>query len=222
MISLLLPTRERFEHCSQTILSFFDNAKDINNIEFIIRCDNDDLNFVQKLHLLPYFHKLKIIIGDRHRGYVDLHIFYNEMLKIANGNYVMPINDDLFCKCKNFDEIILSKPINDIKIYTGKNNGNYQGWYFPIINKKILDELGYLSKCVFYDGYLYFSLLELGIYQEIPELIFDHYHFQDNLSNEKEKTLLEINSSELKHLDLFANFMEGDREKIRQLLSSVK
>lgn len=222
MISLLLPTRDRFEHCSQTISSFFDNAKDVNNIEFIIRCDNDDLNFIQKLHLLPYFDKLKIIIGNRHRGYIDLHVFYNEMFKIANGNYVMPINDDLFCRCKNFDELILSRPIDDIKIYTGKSNGHYQGWYFPIINKKILNELGYVSRCVFYDGYLYFSLLELGIYQEIPELTFEHHHLQDNLSSIKEKTLSEINSSHSKHLDLFANFMEEDKQKIIKLLSYVK
>jgi hypothetical protein len=218
MISILLPTRERFENCSQTIISFFENVRNPDNIEFIIRCDNDDLLFLEKLHLLPYFNRLKIIIGDRERGYIDLHLFYNEMLKISTGKYVMPINDDLICKTKYFDDIILSKPIEDIKIYIGKNNNHYQGWYFPIINKKILDEIGYLSRCVFYDGYLYFSLLELDIYREIPELNFEHFILNDNLSLSKDKTLNEINSGNIKHLDLFKEYMNQDREKVKKIL----
>ena len=218
MLSILLPTRERFDNCSQTISSFFDNAKDINNIEFIIRCDNDDLPFIQRLSLLPYFERLKIIIGDRKQGYIDLHVFYNEMLKLSNGNYVMPINDDLLCKCKFYDEIILSKSPNDIKIYTGNSDGRYQGWYFPIINKKILNEIGYLSRCVFYDGYLYQMCSELDIYEEIPELHFEHYAIYDKSSNLKEKTLSSINSNDVKHLDLFKNFIEEDKQKIKVLL----
>ena len=218
MISFLLPTRERFDNCSQTIISFFENVKNPDNIEFIIRCDNDDLPFLQKLPLLPYFDKLKIIIGDRKRGYIDLHLFYNEMLKIATGKYIMPINDDLICKTKYFDDIILSKPIDDLKIYIGKNNNHYQGWYFPIINKKILDEIGYLSRCVFYDGYLYFSLSELDIYRELPELNFEHFKLNDNLSLSKNETLNKINSGNIKHLDLFKEYMNQDREKVKKIL----
>lgn len=217
MITLLMPTRSRFYEASNTISSFFEMAKNKDNIEFIIRCDSDDKEFLLKLTELPYFERIKVIIGNRYSGYYDLHLFYNEMLKLSTGNFIMPINDDLICETKNYDELILSKSVDDIKIYTGINKGNYQGWYFPIINKKILDEIGHLSKCVFYDGYLYFSLKELGIYEDI-NLKFTHYQLKDKLSEDKDVVLKTINSGDKKHLDYFKNDMDANKIKIKNIL----
>lgn len=218
MITLLLPTRGRFEHVSKTINSFFEMAKNKNNIQLILRCDNDDFDFLSKIKELPHLDSIQIIIGSRYGGYLDLHLFYNEMLKLAVGNFIIPINDDLICNTLNYDELILSKPIDDIKIYTGRNNGNFQGWYFPIINKRILDELGYLSRCVFYDGYLYFSLVDLGIYEEI-DFSCTHYVLKDKLSEDRDVVLNNVNSGSIKHLDNFKFFMEEDRVKIKRLLN---
>lgn len=216
MISLLLPTRNRFEDCNRTIKSFFENAKNSQNLQLILRCDNDDLEFLKNIHKLDHIEKLTIIVGDKYDGYKSLHKFYNEMINFASGDYIMPINDDLICETKGFDEIIMSKNKEDIKIYVGVSNGNYQGWYFPIIQKKIIQEIGHLSKSPFYDGYLYFSLNKLGIYEEI-DINFTHHVLNDNLTENKNKVLLEINTK-VKNLDLFEDDMNNITKKISRLL----
>ncbi len=219
-ISIILASRERFNHLVDTINLFFEMANNKNNIEFIIRCDNDDHVFLKKINELPYFEKLKIIIGERYGGYIDLHKFYNEMASISTGKYIVPINDDLIPLTKGYDEIILSQFTKTPKIFIGNNNYSldFEGWNFPIIDSRIIKELGYISRCVFYDGYLYFMLKDSGVYEVLP-LNFSHLKINDNMTKEKNIVVSEINKNDIKHLDTFKSYMEEDKIKIINLIN---
>lgn len=146
------------------------------------------------------------------------------MVNISNGKFIMPINDDLLCITKGYDDIILSNyDEKNIKILIGRNNYNYQGWYFPIVDKRITDELGYLSKCNFIDGYLYKSMKDLNIYNEI-DITFNHLHLDDNITYDIKKTYenkFEKNVLYNKYYEEIEKYINEDKEKIKKLILKI-
>ena len=221
-ISILLASRERSEELIDTISLFYDLSYNKENIEFIIRLDNDDFDTISQINKLPYLEKLKIIIGPRYNGYIDLHKFYNESYKLSEGVFIFLINDDLKVLTKNYDKIILDTLNESPKIYTGIDNYalDYEGWNFPIIDYRIIEKIGYISRCVFYDGYLYFMLKNDNIYETLP-IHFSHIKINDNLTKEKLITVNEINKNDIKHLDTFKEYMEEDRKKVLTLFDKI-
>lgn len=87
LVSILLPTRGRVQGLLTAIDSLYSLANNKSNLEFIFKADDDDketINIIHKIsELIP---NCKSIVSPRGRGYMDLHIWINQMCSVATGD----------------------------------------------------------------------------------------------------------------------------------------
>ncbi len=152
--SLILNTRKRIELLDNLINSALKNAACSDDVEFLIRFDDDDLtteSFLKEKSL-----EIKNIILNIGPRPTNLHHEMNQLAKIGRGNYFFILNDDCQILTQNWDKLILDtvfhyKLINRVKdnIFLIKTKddsvdkcGNYSS--FPIFHKDVFAALGFL------------------------------------------------------------------------------
>jgi hypothetical protein len=104
-----IPSRGRKDSLKKSIQAAHHTAKFKDNIEFLIRLDDDDEETISMFKQDAYFKTLKnlrVFVGQR-VGY-----FYNWVLLIGlfervKGDIIVPIADDLFISLKHWDEFFL-------------------------------------------------------------------------------------------------------------------
>lgn len=151
-ISILLPTRLRPIQVSKTIDNIISKVSDIENLEILLRMDEDDTETLEllKTKYCNYIDKyIKIVVGERKKGYEDLSNFFYELFEISTGEWMFLFNDDLTCETQNFDLLITENNYGVSILYgLGDNfNCNIRGgnWCFPIVNRKIVQTLEHFS-----------------------------------------------------------------------------
>lgn len=93
LCSFLIPSRARFERLLSSVDSILRTSSH-ENIEILVRLDNDDFASISRLQELR-IRGVRVVIGDRLKGHASLHDFYNELAEIATGNWVFFLNDDI-------------------------------------------------------------------------------------------------------------------------------
>jgi hypothetical protein len=170
-ISILIPSVNGFDLLSECIKSVFDNSSGDNEIEIMIKFDFGD-DIIKRINELPYLENLKIIISDKGYGYGDIHIFLNDMAKLATGDWYQPLNDDALMLTPNWDKNLeiydFNKPLILRHISCSGRVGDVGDYYFPYISKKYYDTVGRITGCPSYDGYLLMIADELGIWKRLP------------------------------------------------------
>jgi len=163
-ISIQIPTRNRSHHMINVINNLIDKVSDINNIEILLRMDDDDVDSISVLKntFNEYMGSLiKIVIGDRGRGYFDLPKFYYELSEISIGEWLFIYNDDIIMDTENFDLLLIEHCDKKIILQTIGENGSSHGgiiggnWFFPIIHRDIIKNLGhYTIDTPYIDGWI--------------------------------------------------------------------
>lgn len=153
LVSILIPSRGRLELLNAAIKSVIDTAKNLKQIEIIIRLDNDDIKCLEKIRSLP-FNKVDIVIvvGNRYGGYANLHFYVNEMCAISKGDFLFLFNDNCKIQTKNWDNIV-SEYLDQLVIlrpFDGIGRSNT----FPIVSRRILDIIGYFSLSAHNDSWI--------------------------------------------------------------------
>lgn len=157
LISFLIPTRKRVSHLKNVINSILSNLNCPDRIEIIFRIDSDDIETINIIPELPYNNlyingkkteydtsitrtktvDMNFIIGDRGKGYEDIHHFINEMFNASKGKWIIPFGDDMLIESTNwFDEIVSIDSMN--KLVIPKLNS----WNYIIIPREIPEVLG--------------------------------------------------------------------------------
>ena len=143
MISVLIPTRGRFDAFSRSINSLYHNSSDVSNFEILIAMDDDDIENIERVRqiLKP---NMKLYIYER-QYYRGLHNYYNDLSNKSIGESLFLWNDDALMSSKNWDiEIIdnhkkgfsVLNPMVDTMMDVWDN----EGWVlFPIIPRKWLE-----------------------------------------------------------------------------------
>ena len=110
IISLLIATRNRIKSLGRLFDSIEETCNNTDNLEVLLRIDEDDIGTVRFVEEYSKNSKLliKTIIGKRGNGYLDLHNMINELCQISNGEFLSPIGDDAEFITKNWDEKILA------------------------------------------------------------------------------------------------------------------
>jgi len=168
LLSVLLPTRGRFNSLIKTIRSLIDNSRP-ESTEILLKIDTDDQDTINNLPNLPIAN-IKILIGDRGNGYKSMHIFSNKLAEIATGDWLMILNDDARMLTVDWDKILESIDTSDdfggcqdvCMLHPGSplRDGISD---FPIIRRKHIEIVGHYALQTHVDSYLH------DVYNRLPK-----------------------------------------------------
>lgn len=92
--SVLLPSRGRVEGFLKAVDSFQRNSKNDPRLEILARFDDDDPELERYKSACAFFSRVRYFVGQRYRGYDDLHLWFTELDDRARGRWVQFWNDD--------------------------------------------------------------------------------------------------------------------------------
>jgi len=144
-------------------------------IEVILRIDEDDLETIDFVKTLSYSN-LKTIIGDRLGGYASIHLFTNEMCKIAQGKLIFCYSDDSEMLTDNWDNYLYPY-LNTICILKLQHvfNHNLSSLIYLVVNRKVFEILGHLSLNAHTDTWMEMIGPRSGIYGVVNDISVRHY-----------------------------------------------
>ena len=124
-ILIKFPTRERPEKFFQVLSLYYQKAKDVSNIEFLISCDLDDSTMnnpvvIKKLENAKKHINLNYYFGN---SKTKIEAVNADIEKCKNWDILLLASDDMIPVCNDYDEIIR----NDMS--THHKNGDGVLWY---------------------------------------------------------------------------------------------
>ncbi len=185
--SLILPTRGRQFLMSTLLETIKVTTNRIEEVELLVAVDNDDEETLKRLPqwkvLYPFttFYQLQRATNFS----VD---YYNYLAKLAKGDFIIALNDDIEFRTKNWDWIINSKlqqyfhPTRADKICYGWLDDGYrhpQGFCcFPLLTRQAYEVLGYFFPEELptwgADCELFYIFRNLDRVCKIPEVLLQH------------------------------------------------
>ena len=186
LISILLPTRERFDLMIESIKSLYEKANDPTKIELLLKLDND--NYKEYMDRVGEIHEIttnvKIVISDRKDGYDSLHHFFNELGGVSEGEFLFIWNDDSTMITEGWDKYVAE--------YSGElcilqlDAKSEPNWIFPMVHRKIYEILNHISLNPSSDTWLHF-LAELADIEKFEDRILIHHNKQEEPNEEDMK-----------------------------------
>lgn len=177
MISLLVPSRGRPELLRRMITSAKSCGAGMH--EILVRLDSDDSTFRKY---------------DRHSVNVlktgmtaSVGVCWNELARLAKGDWLMMGNDDLVFMSENWDCALKNRLESawDDKIFVawcndGSNKASKR-CAFPIVSRKWYETLGYFApECfhfLWHDTWVWDIGVKLDRLLHIPDILIEHRHF---------------------------------------------
>ncbi len=108
LVSCLIPSRGNPVALRKAVESLISLAADPNQVEIILKVDNDDEEtFKTALYLSensPSY--IKVISSPRGHGYFEIHNWLNQMAAEARGDWLFILNDDSVMETKDWDELL--------------------------------------------------------------------------------------------------------------------
>ena len=216
LLTIFLPSRNRFDMCKTTINSFVDTCSDKSNLQIIVKFDTDDTGSIYRIDEIRKDINIKFIISDRLLGYFSMHDWCNDMLKSATGDWVLLVNDDSLMTTLNWDKLLEKvSPITHKSIL-----GHYSGYdkhlpinhpnrfttfegtpniallHFalmseptttcPVVRRGICEKLGYFSLHTHIDHFLSDIYHRLHATLNVPEIKMKHLCNEVNDQTRKE------------------------------------
>jgi hypothetical protein len=231
LISVLIPSRNRPQGLRELCDSLFNNANNPNQIEVIVYFDLDDSYIPEYVEYfneltLKYTNPIKTIIGPK----LVLSDYPNKLLQIASSDIFMNLGDDMRCKAKGWDEIII-EAINE---YPDKINFVYvdDGYWGPnlashhIIHRNYVECLGYFYPPFFDFGYsdawMFQVAQKVGRIKFLP-ILFEHMHYSIGKGDfdQTYQDKLEKNQNNI-YGDLFVSTEYLRDQDVKKLQSYIK
>jgi len=190
-ISIIFPTRKRYDLFVKSTNSLIENCSDLNNLEILVAMDDDDVETVQKTKEYitdkPF---IKLYVSERH-FYRNLNLYVNATSKDATGEFLLLWNDDCMMTSKDYD-LVMDKYKNKFVVvnplvtnqtdYCRKDNQ----MLFPIIPKKWIDVTGRWSNSGACDSWvqLISNDLNISIYEDDIQIFHEREFIQDEITIE--------------------------------------
>ena len=191
LITFLIPSRSRIQKlidCVRNIEKQVGNDHEL--VQVIIRLDLDDKESFKILDE-KFNIKIKVIIGERGRGYCDLYKYYNECAYISRGKYLLMWNDDSNFRDENWLKIFSeeTKRIAEESIipysywfsgtptteYFPDGSSRYRDWpCFIALNRIVFEKMGFYSLHQQNDTFLYHILEPIKYLRKIEDINVDH------------------------------------------------
>ena len=95
LCSVIFPSRARAEQCEYSVRSLLLAEPGVEGeFDVLIRLDNDDPQKERYRELLSEIPNVRLIFGERGKGYGELWKFYDELAKATDSKWLMQWNDD--------------------------------------------------------------------------------------------------------------------------------
>lgn len=190
LISIMIPSRSRFDKLLSTIQTFRAQLSPEQRalVEFIIRVDSDDLGTLRRLPDLPYSDfAIHVIISDRLGGYKDAWIYANQCARLSVGRYLLGWNDDAVFETPDWFTILQAQITQDrnaysywfggtpTQVYAPNQPPRIEDWPCFIAHHRLFyDILGFFGAVGGVDSFLYYMLGPLGLIKKIETIKVHH------------------------------------------------
>tara|TARA_R110000744_G_scaffold363219_1_gene471453 strand:+ start:415 stop:1161 length:747 start_codon:yes stop_codon:yes gene_type:complete len=158
LVSICIPSRNRPQQLATCIHSIINTVDNIDDIEIIVRFDNDDFASWAGIDLIPDVDSngkplsIKFIKGSRFGGYVDIWKMDNHMYSESSGEFQFHLNDDAIMSTKGWDTVLKQYSSHVCIIRCGYLMHDHHGNQlvdeqiteniFPIVHTSICDAMG--------------------------------------------------------------------------------
>lgn len=207
-VSVLMPTRNRYEMATKSIGSLFQNCKDINSFEVLLAVDNDDIETTRKLeeYILDK-PNVRMIYFER-QYYRGLHNYINHLALESQGTSLMLWNDDSTIESKDWEyEIIKNHDsfcVLSPKVQNMENFWRHQGVLFPVIPKEWIEITGEWAQVPACDSVIDVISKRLGILVQLESVVITHDRYE-NTGNNYDQTYVEVTADKTNsnYVDMF-------------------
>lgn len=204
-IAILLPTRGRSDSLERSVKSVIELAADASRIQLMFGFDNDDSvgidYFVEELQPWMDQHSVNYTaIKFPPLGYIRLNEYVNELALKSNARWLVFWNDDAIMETGGWDQEIMIHE-GEFKLLAFHTHNDHPYSIFPIVPRKWLDTLGYLSPHQISDAWLSQQAYMLNIWQRIPVAVLHDRHDLTGNNNDatfQNRPMLEGNPSDPK------------------------
>ena len=143
--TVIIPSRGRPARLTTAVRSLLDHARDPDQIEIVVRADDDDPGTAEVARALP---RTRVIVGPRGAGYRDLHVWINEIAARTTSRWLWIFNDDarIHSATRPWDEILAGDQtrLTYVKFDECRREPDDPA-LFPIVGRDVYDTLGHLS-----------------------------------------------------------------------------
>ena len=189
-IAILLPTRGRSDSLERSVKSVIELASDPDRIQLMFGFDNDDAIGTKYFgdELQPWLDEQGITytaMSFAPLGYIRLNEYVNELARNSDARWLVFWNDDAVMETQDWDKEII-KHEGEFKLLAFHTHHDHPYSIFPIVPRKWLDLLGYLSPHQISDAWLSQQAYMLDIWERIEVNVLHDRH--DLTGNNNDKT----------------------------------
>jgi hypothetical protein len=220
-IAVLIPTRGRTEYLNKSIFSLVDRASEPESLQFMLGFDRDDqigFPYFQE-HIQPKMDEQEIdytVLTFDRMGYVGLNLYYNELAKHTDSDWLFSWGDDSYMETDSWDSIITAHT-GEFKLLKVHTHNEHPYSIFPIWPREWYNLFGHCSRHQMGDA----ELSQMAYMLDIMEIVdITVTHDRPDLSKRepdathKERVLLEGNPShplDFHHVDVNRKRMEDSQ-----------
>lgn len=226
-VSILLPTRNRFEMFKTSVESLFENCDKVDQFEILVALDNDDVETSKKIEEYSSDKSnIRIFYYERY-FYKGLQKYYNDLSNKALGTSLFLWNDDLLMKSKSWDTEVLNNQkefcVLSPMVDTMETYWREQGVLFPILPKKWIEVTGEWSPLPACDSWIDVLSKRLNLLKKLESVVVSHVR-HDVTGENNDQTYIEgrvdLGSSEYDHLNDL-NVVEEHYQKLYNYLNEI-
>ena len=229
-IAILLPTRGRDGMLERSVKSLIELADIPVRIQIMFGFDKDDevgtKYFVDELQ--PWLEQHKVTytaLTFNPLGYIRLNEYVNELARKSDARWLVFWNDDAVMETKGWDTKIMEWE-GQFKLLAFHTHNDHPYSIFPIVPRKWLDLLGYLSPHQISDAWLSQQAYMLDIWQRIEvDVLHDRHDLTGNNNDAtfQHRPMLEGNPSNPKdfHSITQMEIRHRDAWKLAEYLDSI-
>ena len=191
-MSVMLLARERLMGMIKTLHSFIDKAHDLDNIEFIIGMDYDDVASISQLqnYQARVWGSLdfKYRIFQKRRPWSELHECWNKMATMARGEWIHFATDDMTNTTEHWDKLIKERYRGKFvhirtMVYDGADGHTHPCATVPYLNRDFYNTMGHVAYNMQIDLWMGDIATDLGFQLTDEDLTFWHDWDKRNVPN---------------------------------------
>lgn len=173
-VSILLPSRGRPGSLQRSVASLRDTATCPEKLSVLVAFDEDDAEtgeVATGLGACP-------VRFDR-VGYSKLHLYYNGLAGIADGDWLFLWNDDAYMETVGWDSVLWDyDPQVPVVLSPSSTGVEHRMCCFPVASRCLYNCIGHMSLSCHVDSWLQDLAATVGILHRLPVHVFhDRFDF---------------------------------------------
>jgi hypothetical protein len=191
-MTVMLLARERLMGMIKTLHSFIDEADNVDDIEFLVGLDFDDIFCITELQsyqnrVWPNI-QFRYHIFEKRRPWGELYECWNQMAADAKGEWLHFATDDMCNTTKHWDKIVKDRYRGKFvhirtMVFDGMGGHTHPCATVPYVNRKFYDIMGHVAHNMQIDLWMGDIATDLGFQITYEDLTFWHEWDKKNVPN---------------------------------------